>query len=211
MKRGRGALLLVLLNQAPVALFAAVLAAFGLMSPKFLAAGNLSNIVVQSASTAVVAVGMTFILLTGGVDLSVGAIMFVAAAVAGKMTLGGHSFALAVAAMLLIGIAGGSLNALLVSRLRIIPFVATLGTLYLGRGFSLWLTETRAMNLPEGFLQVGTAKAAGVPLPILILAAVLAVAHAVLTRTPYGRHVYAAGWDAEAARKAGVPTGTVIA
>ena len=212
MKGGRGTLLLGLLNQAPVILFLGVLAAFGLFSPKFLTAANLSNIVVQSASTAVVAVGMTFVLLTGGVDLSVGAVMFVAAASAGKVALGGGSFALAVALMFLAGTAAGGANALLVSRLRVLPFVATLGTFFLGRGFSLWMTETRAMNLPESFLRVSTVKLGGVlPLPILILAAVVAAAHLVLSRTPYGRQVYAVGWDAGAARKAGVPTRTVVA
>ena len=208
MRRGR--LLLLLLNQAPVALFAAVLLAFGLLSSKFLAAANLGNIVVQSASTAVVAIGMTFVLLTGGVDLSVGAVMFVAAAVAGKAALAGMPFGGAVALMLLVGSACGGLNALLVARLRLIPFVATLGMLYVGRGFSLWMTETRAMNLPESFLQISAARPAGVPLPILIFAAALALAHLVLSRTPYGRQVYAVGWDAGAARKAGVPTGLIL-
>lgn len=86
MRRGR--FLPGLLRQAPVALFAAVLLAFALLTPKFLTAANLGNVVVQSASTAVVAVGMTFVLLTGGVDLSVGAVMFVAIAAA---VLGGTS------------------------------------------------------------------------------------------------------------------------
>jgi ribose transport system permease protein len=208
MKRGR--LLLGFLNQAPAALFAAVLLAFALLSPKFLTVANLSNIAVQSASTAVVAIGMTFVLLTGGVDLSVGAVMFVAAAVAAKAALGGMSFGAAVALMLLVGTACGGLNALLVARLRLIPFVATLGTLYAGRGFSLWMTETRAMNLPDAFLQVGAARVLGVPVPIWILGVTLAVAHAVLSRTPFGRQVYAVGWDAEGARKAGVRVGAIL-
>lgn len=198
-----------LLDHAPAALLAAVGLGFGLLSPKFLTAANLGNIVVQSASTAVAAIGMTFVLLTGGVDLSVGAVMFVAAAAAGKLSRAGGSFGLAVALMLLTGLACGGLNALLVARLRLIPFVATLGTFYAGRGFSLWLTETRAMNLPETFLQVSAARPAGVPLPIWILGAVLVVAHGILSRTPYGRQIYAVGWDAEAARKAGVPVGLV--
>ncbi len=208
MSRGRVAPWL--LNQAPIVLFAAVLLAFGLMSPKFLAPSNLSNIVVQSSSTAVVAIGMTFVLLTGGVDLSVGAVMFVAGALAGKLSLGGGQFAAAAALMLLVGIAAGGINALLVARLGLIPFVATLGTYYVGRGFSLWITKTRAMNLPDAFLQVSSAGVAGIPLPILVLAAVLALAHLALSRTPYGRRIYAVGWDAEAARKAGIPTGLIL-
>jgi ribose transport system permease protein len=97
-----------------------------------------------------------------------------------------------------------------VARLRLIPFVATLGTLYAGRGFSLWMTETRAMNLPDAFLQVGAARVLGVPVPIWIFGVTLAVAHAVLSRTPFGRQIYAVGWDAEGARKAGVRVGAIL-
>jgi ribose transport system permease protein len=158
-----------------------------------------------------VAIGMTFVLLTAGVDLSVGAIMFVAAAVAGKMVLGGFPLGLALAAIVLVGLVYGAVNAFLVTRLGIIAFIATLGSLYLGRGFALWFTETRAMNLPGSFLQLGTLRPAGIPLPILIFLGVLLLAHLVLTRTPFGRQVYAVGHHPETARKAGIKTGRILA
>ncbi len=210
MKPARSNLVLLALNNASLFLFAAVLAVFAAQSPKFLTGPNLLNIVVQSSSTAIVAVGMTFVLLTAGVDLSVGAIMFVAAAVAGKLALGGAPLGLALAVILAIGLACGALNAWLITRWRLIPFVVTLATLYLGRGFALWFTETRAMNLPSGFLALGTDRWLGIPAPILVLAAVVALAHAVLTRTPFGRQLYALGCDAEAARKAGLPAGRLL-
>lgn len=210
MDNPRSRTLLLALNNAPLVLFAGVFVAFGLQDARFLTAQNLSNIVVQSASTGVIAVGMTFVLLTAGVDLSVGAIMFLAAAVGGKLVLGGAPLGLALLAMLGIGSAFGLGNALLVTRLRIIAFIATLGTFYLGRGFSLWMTETRAMNLPSSILAIGTGKLLGIPLPILIFAACVIVAHVVLRRTPYGRHIYAVGQDAERARKAGIRTRLVI-
>jgi ribose transport system permease protein len=153
---------------------------------------------------------MTFVLLTAGVDLSVGAMMFLGAAVAGKMALSGAPFALALAAMLAVGMVFGALNSLFITRLRMIPFVVTLATLYLGRGLALWITQTRAMNLPEAFLQLGTDKWLGVPAPVLVFAAVLGLAHLVLTCTPFGRQVYAVGQDAEAACKAGVPVARVL-
>ncbi len=199
-----------LLNHAPLVLFAAVLAVFGLLAPQFFTGPNLTNINLQASSTAIVAIGMTFVLLTAGVDLSVGAIMFIGAAVAGKLVLAGQPFALALAALLGVGAAGGALNALLITRLGIMPFVVTLATLYIGRGLALWITQTRAMNLPESFLQLGAAKLAGVPLPIVLLAVVLALAHATLTRTPFGRQIYAVGADPEAARKAGLDTGRIL-
>lgn len=210
MDNPRSRALLLALNNAPLLLFVAVFVAFGLQDSRFLTAQNLSNIVVQSASTGVIAVGMTFVLLTAGVDLSVGAIMFLAAAVGGKLVLGGAPLGLALLAMLGIGSAFGLGNALLVTRLRIIAFIATLGTFYLGRGFSLWVTETRAMNLPSSILAIGTGKLLGIPLPILIFAVCVIVAHVVLRRTPYGRHIYAVGQDAERARKAGIRTRLVI-
>ena len=128
---------LTLLNWSTVILFLVVLAAFGSLSPKFLTASNLENLLVQSSSTAVVAIGMTFVLLTAGVDLSVGAIMFVAAAVAGKLLLAGNSLLLALLAIVGTGVCYGMLNAILVTRLRIVAFIATLGTLYVGRGLGL--------------------------------------------------------------------------
>lgn len=204
-------LLLRTLNHATFLLFIVVLVVFGLLSPKFLTIANLANLLVQSSSTVVVGVGMTFVLLTAGVDLSVGAIMFVAAAVAGKLTLSGAPLPLALLAILGVGLLFGLVNALLVTRLGILAFIATLGTLYLGRGFGLWLTQTRAMNLPDSFLALGTTAPAGIPLPVVMAAVVVTLAHVTLIRTPFGRQIYAVGNHLEAARKAGLNTRHLLA
>lgn len=193
------------LRHAPLLLFASVAAIFGALSPKFLTAANALNIMVQSAPVGVVAVGMTFVLLTAGVDLSVGAMMFVGGAVAAKLVLAGQPVVLAVIAMLACGIALGAVNALFITRARLAPFIVTLATLFIGRGFALWLTQTRAMNLPEWFLQFGSARMVGVPLPLVVLGLVVGLAHLVLTRTPFGRQVYGVGNHPENARKAGIP------
>lgn len=200
----RNRILLPILQQASLLLCAAVFVVFGWLSPKFLEASNLVNILVQSSSIAIVAVGMTFVLLTAGIDLSVGSVMFIAAAVTGKLLLSGLPLALALTTALLVGLMGGLLNALLIARLKILPFIVTLATLYAGRGFGLWLTETRAMNLPESLLGLATAKLFGVPAPVLVFVVVLALAHLVLQRTPLGRQIYAVGNDREAAQKAGI-------
>ena len=202
---------LTALNAAPGLLLLLVLAAFTAATPRFLEPRNLVNILVQSSSTGIVAVGMTFVLLTAGVDLSVGALMFVAAAVAGKMVLAGFPLGLALGAIVLIGLAGGCLNAFFITRLRVAAFIVTLATLYLGRGLALWITQTRALNLPDSFLALGTTRLAGVPLPVLLFAGTVALAHLVLTRTPYGRQIHAVGQDADAARKAGLPAQQIIA
>lgn len=202
---------LLLLNNAPLLLFVALLGLFGSLSSRFLTGSNLLNLLIQSSSTAVVAIGMTFVLLTAGVDLSVGAIMFVAAAMAGKLVLAGTPLPAALLAMALIGLVFGAVNAFLITRLRIVAFIVTLATLYLGRGLALWVTETRAMNLPASFLAIGTRQFLGIPVPVLVFLAVLVLAHVVLRHTPFGRQLYAVGQDLERARKAGIQTGRILA
>jgi len=202
--------LLFALNNAPLILFALVLAVFGAVSPKFLAGDNLVNILIQASATGIVATGMTFVLLTAGVDLSVGAIMFVGAALAGKMVLAGHPLPLALAAMLGIGMVFGAVNAMFVTGLRIVAFIVTLATLFIGRGFALWITETRAMNLPENFLHLGSARIVGVPVPVIAFTAVVLLAHLILARTPLGRQIYALGNNPENARKAGVRADRIL-
>ena len=200
-----------LLDLAPFLLFVTVLLVFGVQSPKFLEAGNLVNIVVQASSTGIVAVGMTFVLLTAGVDLSAGAIMFVAAAVAGKMSLAGWPLPVVLLAMAAVALLFGAFNAFFVTRVRVAAFIVTLATLFIGRGLGLRITETRAMNLPDSFLELGSARWLSVPLPALLFGGVLLAAHLVLTRTPFGRQVFAVGHDVEMAKKAGIRTERVLA
>lgn len=200
-----------LLDLAPFLLFVTVLVIFGVQSPKFLESGNLVNIVVQASSTGIVAVGMTFVLLTAGVDLSVGAIMFVAAAVAGKMALAGWPLPIILPVMVAVALMFSACNAFFVTKVRVAAFIVTLATLFIGRGLGLRITETRAMNLPDSFLELGSARWLGVPLPALLFGGVLLVAHLVLTRTPFGRQVFAIGHDVEMAKKAGIRTGRVLA
>jgi ribose/xylose/arabinose/galactoside ABC-type transport system permease subunit len=199
------------LDYAPWFLFVLVLAVFGAQSQKFLSPRNLVNIVAQASSTGIVAVGMTFVLLTAGVDLSVGAIMFVAAAIAGKMALAGMPLPAALLAMIAFGILFGSVNALFIARVRVTAFIVTLATLFIGRGVGLRITETRAMNLPDSFLHLGSAQWLGVPLPVWTFAAILAVAQLTLTRTPFGRQLFAVGHDAAAAKRAGVCVVRILA
>jgi ribose transport system permease protein len=205
------AFLLAALRHAPAILFAAVLAGFGALAPRFASGENFVNIAVQAAPVGVVATGMTFVLIAGGVDLSVGAIMFVAAAVAGKLALAGQPLGLALGAMLAVGAGCGALNAFFITRLRLVAFIVTLALLFVGRGFALWLTQTRAMNLPEEFLRLGAGRVAGVPLPLLVFGAVAALAHLALTRTPFGRQLHALGSHAGNARQAGLATGRLLA
>lgn len=204
-------LLVTVLRQASLILFVVIVAGLSLLTPKFFSVDNALNILIQSAPTGIVAIGMTFVLLTAGVDLSVGAIMFLAAAVAGKLLLAGQPLALAFAAMLGVGLVAGAVNAFFISRLRLVPFIVTLALLFVGRGFALSVTQTRAMNLPESFLHFGTARWLGIPVPLLILGSILLIAHVILTRTPFGRQLYAVGNHPENARKAGLRPSLLLA
>ncbi len=179
---------------------------FGALTPGFLAPGNLANTVKQSSFIGIAAVGMVFVLLTAGIDLSVGSIMYLAPLVAGLlMRDGGVSVGVALVACVATGALLGGINALFIVGLRVIPFIVTLSTLFLFRGFGTWLVESRQLDFPDAIRGFGLSSALGVPLPILIFALVALAAHIVLRHTAFGRHVYAFGNDPVAARKAGLP------
>jgi ribose transport system permease protein len=149
-------------------------------------------------------------LLTAGIDLSVGSIMFLTA-IAGGVALNQGAplmvgFLVAVAA----GALFGAVNAFFISGLRVIPFIVTLATLYIGRGVGLWITRTRSLSLPDWLQQVGTSRFLGIPFPILVFLVALVGAHVILARTPFGRQIYAIGNDADAARKAGIRVRRVV-
>ncbi len=196
--------LLLLLNNAPIGLFLLVFAVFGSLSAKFLDPQNLLNILLQSSATSIVAIGMTFVLLTAGVDLSVGSVMFVAVAVAGKLIFHGQPMWVGFAAAIGVGMIAGAVNAFFITRLRIVAFIVTLAMLFVARGFGLWLTKTRAMNMPDDVTQLGSSQLLGIPGPVFVFVLICLVAHVVLTRTQFGRQIYAVGQDADAARKAGI-------
>jgi ribose transport system permease protein len=196
--------LLLILNSVPLVLFAAVFVVFGSMSGKFFESQNLVNILVQSSGTGIVAIGMTFVLLTAGVDLSVGSVMFVAVAVAGKLIFNDQPLWLGFLAAIGVGLVAGALNAVFITRFRIVAFIVTLSMLFVARGFGLWMTNTRAMNMPDAVTALGATKLLGIPIPVLVFAGVCLVAYLALKRTAFGRQVYAVGNDADGARKAGI-------
>jgi ribose/xylose/arabinose/galactoside ABC-type transport system permease subunit len=196
---------------AVLMLFAIVLI-FGALTPAFLQPGSLLNTAKQASFIGIAATGMVFVLLTAGIDLSVGSIMFLGPLVAGLlMRNAGADVGVALLGCLATGAALGAINAFFIVGLRVIPFIVTLSTLFLFRGFGTWLTESRQLDFPAEVRNFGLASVAGIPLPILIFAAVALAAHIVLRHTSIGRHVYAFGNDPLAARKAGLPVRRVEA
>lgn len=205
--------LLLLLRNAPIILFVLIFMTFGLLSPRFLQPASFLNVLTQASYIGILAIGMTFVLLTAGIDLSVGSIMVVSATVTGlAMQAYDLPLAGALAVCLATGLAFGAVNAFFITRLNIIPFVVTLSTLIAGRGLALSLTQSQAIVLPNSMFQLSSYRLFGVlPFPILAFAAVALVAWAVLRTTPLGRQIYAVGNDPGAAQKAGLNTRATLA
>jgi len=198
-------------------------AAFAALSPAFLTTGNLTILVKHAAINAILAVGMTFVILSGGIDLSVGSVAGLAGIVAGGLIHTGlvvQSFGvvvyfhtwLVVALALLAGALVGAINGVLISRLSVAPFIATLGTLYVARGTALLISNGATFpNLTgkadlgnTGFLALGAGSALGLPIPIWLMLAFAAAGVFVAERTPFGRRVYAVGGNERAAELSGV-------
>lgn len=207
----------VVLRHTPLILFVLVFLLFGLLSPRFLAYQSFENIVKQASYIGIVAVGMTFVLLTAGIDLSVGSNMYLSAVIAGLVmqklapSLGlTVCLVVGIVTCLAVGLLFGLINALVITKLRIIPFVATLGTLWIGRGLGWWLTGSAPVEFPDCVTRLGAERLFGmVPLPVAIFGLVVLFAAVVLRWTAFGRQLYAVGNDIEAAQKAGIRTARV--
>ncbi len=200
---------LAVLRSAPALLFLVVVVLFAILAPRFLEVQNFANILTQSANVAIVAVGMTFVLLLAGVDLSVGAAMYVCAAVAGLYFKDLPAPA-AMALMTAIGALFGAINALFIVGLGIAAFVATLATLFVGRGLALHLSQTKMVFAGDPVLAFGQGGFLGISYAVWTMAVVLLVTLWVQQSTPYGRYLYAIGADREGARKAGIPVRRVV-
>ncbi|HLA42383.1 MAG TPA: ABC transporter permease [Aggregatilineales bacterium] len=202
----------LLLRNTSLVLFVVVFLYFGVQAPRFFDPENISNIIKQAAFTGIVAVGMTFVLLTAGIDLSVGSNMYLSALFVGYlMDNPGIGVIPALIAALLIGAVYGAINAFFIVKMKIAPFIVTLATLVAGRGLGTAITESHGVEYPRSLLTFGASSVLGIPMPIIVFAMVVLGAHFVLTRTAFGRQVYAVGNDIEAARKAGINTDRIIA
>jgi ribose/xylose/arabinose/galactoside ABC-type transport system permease subunit len=202
-----------LLHRREAGMIAGLLAlsvALWIATPHFLTASNLLNVVEQSAIIGIIAVGMTFVILTGGIDLSVGSIVALSGIVFGLALRGGLPVSLAC----LLGLASGTLcgvvNGALVTLGRLPPFIATLGIMSVARGAALMLSDGRPISgFPGGFRVLATGSVLGLPLPALLMLALYGVAHLLLSRTLLGRYTYAIGGNEEAATLSGLHIGRI--
>jgi ribose transport system permease protein len=187
------------------------IAALILTTNDFLTLTNLDNLVRQVAVFAILSIGQLFVILTGGIDLSVGSVLGLSGGVTALLLAAGAPIPLAILAGLLVGLFVGLINGQLVSRLKLPPFIATLGMLGIARGVVLLLTGARTIApLPDAFNIIANGSILGLPSLFWILILVAIVAAFVLGRTVFGRYVYAVGSNAESSRLSGVPVNVVL-
>lgn len=184
---------------------------FALLAPQFLTADNLINVALSIAITGILAVGMTFVILTGGIDLSIGSVLAVAGIVAAicAKSLGGAGIVVGIAAAVLTGLVCGLATGITVARFRVPPFVVTLAVLTIARGLAFIAADkfagsTSISDLPSGFAFLGREKLLNLPVPVVSMLIVFAVGWFILRHTRFGRYVYAIGGNSEAAFLAGV-------
>jgi ribose transport system permease protein len=210
---GRGVSLALLLIQLGPALVLALLwIAMSFASPYFLTTVNVSNLLQASAIVAVLAIGQLFVILTGAIDLSAGAVVALVTVVGAKFAHGVTDAGLIVLlAMLATGAAAGLLNGLLVERLRLgSPFVVTLGVLSIATGASYVISDgSTIVGMPDLVQTIGSEKLGILPVSTLVVLAVAALAIALTTRMTWGRWIYAIGGNREAGSRVGIPVAAV--
>jgi len=196
-----------IVNNAASILFVLIFGFFALTARNFFSVDNSLSIIKNASFIGILAVGMTFVLLTAGIDLSVGSNMYLSAVVAG-LVMRQFDIPVWMGLSIAVGVGGlyGAFNGFCVVVLRIVPFMVTLATLVMGRGIGTYITQSEQVDLPERVNAFGQLRILNVPIPVIIFFIVLAVAVYILRMTPLGRQIYAVGNDAEAAKKAGINT-----
>jgi len=180
--------------------------ALALSTDAFLTANNLLNVLRQASLTFLIGSGVTLVILAAGLDLSIGANVGLSACIAAAGMKATGSIALGVAAGLTCGTAIGIMNGLMVTMLRLPPFIATYGMLWVLHGITYWYMAGQTIyGFPPGFRSIGSGYLLGIPVPVYLMAACLVVGSVFVRYTTYGHEIYAIGANAEAARLSGVP------
>jgi ribose transport system permease protein len=179
-----------------------------LFSPYFLTINNIMGVSRTISITAIMAIGMTMVIITGGIDLSVGSIMGLSSLMTALMFQNGYPTLAAVTVGILVGITAGLLNGLLITKVNLPPFIATLGTLSIGRGLIYIITKGFPVtpDIPESYSYIGQGYLGFVPIPVIAMLFLMIVFSVIMSRTRFGRHVYAIGGNETAARLSGVKT-----
>jgi ribose transport system permease protein len=194
--------------------FVAVIALFiffSIMARNFFTVRSVLTLALQTSTTTLLGIGVTFTIITAGIDLSIGSVIALAGTIAVMAALAGVPIWLSMLIGLLVGVVCGLLNGLMITRLKLPPFIATLGMMMVARGVALTITNANAMPAPEGFGELGNGtifgtgpQFPGISYPFIIMIAVALIFHFILTKTRVGRSTYAVGSNEEAARLSGI-------
>lgn len=185
-------------------LFSAIVA---VINPRFLSVANILNVFRQSSINAVIAIGMTFVILTGGIDLSVGSILAFCGAVSAAMLSSGINPVLSLLVALVLGLFFGIVNGVLVSVMKLQAFIVTLVTMTFLRGATLVFTNGKPITVNDGgalFENIGGGYLFNIPIPIYITLILFVAGHYILTNTRFGRYTYAIGGNEEATKLSGI-------
>ncbi|MGH2686362.1 MAG: ABC transporter permease [Actinomycetota bacterium] len=208
LRRGRSA------GSSPVAgialAYVVVAATFSILSPQFLTQTNLSIVVGQTAAVTIASFAMTMVILSGGIDLSVGAVLALASVIVGVLLDNGQPVVLAVVVALAVSAAVGLINGLVTVRWRVQPFLVTLGTLSVARGLAEFIAGGGTVPiLHAGFNNAFAGEIGGIPVPAIWTLGFLILGHVTLRHTVFGRRLYSIGGNEEAAVQAGTRVGRV--
>lgn len=179
------------------------------ISPQFRTFSNILNVFRQSSINAIIAAGMTFVILTGGIDLSVGSVLAFTGAVSASLIAGGMDVFLAVGVTLIVGTLAGIISGMIISKGNVQPFIATLVSMTVLRGATMVFTDGRPITLVSGesaerFSNIGNGYFLKIPIPIYITLIVFIISYYILRQTRLGRYVYAIGGNEEAAKLSGI-------
>ncbi|OQY32545.1 MAG: sugar ABC transporter permease [Spirochaetaceae bacterium 4572_59] len=191
--------------------FMGICLVLSILSPSFIKPANLLNILRQTSINGILAVGMTFVIITGGIDLSVGSITAVAAVVASSFAHPGeHSIVFVIFSGLGVGLLLGFINGLFIAKAKLAPFIATLGMMTIARGMALVYTSGRpVINLSDQYNYIGGGYIGGIPVPVYIYGLVVIISFFVLRFTVFGRRVYAVGGNELSAKYSGIKTSNI--
>jgi ribose transport system permease protein len=200
-------------------IFGAVIALFiffSFVAPYFFTIRSILSLALQTSAVTLMGIGVTFTIITGGIDLSIGSVVALSGTIAVMVAIAGVPIWLSMIIGLLVGVICGLLNGLMITRLKLPPFVATLSMMMLARGVALTITNANAKPGPAGFGDLGNntifgtgPKFPGISYPVIIMIAVAIICSFILRRTRIGRYIYAVGSNEEAARRSGIKVNQV--
>lgn len=203
-----------LLDNKPVVVLLILIVTMSFLSDRFLTWSNIITVLRQTSINAVIATGMTFAILIGGIDLSVGSVLAITGAIAASLVASGMNIIFVIIITLLIGLVIGLFNGLLISKGRLQPFIATLGTMTLLRGLTLVYTQGRPISIFGSdtsaiFSKIGTGYFLGIPIPVYIMLVVFFISWYTLNHLKIGRYTYALGSNEEATMYSGIKTDNI--